>query len=155
MVDGEGVPLGVPQIQYEAPEAGGQKRKPGPERKTQRWVEGLRECARMASELEGVRPVSVMDREGDSFELFVEQRRLGAGGSAGAGAAQPAVGQGAAQAVRAGAGGAGAGEDGDRGGAPFGAAGNPPAAGQPEAGGAPGPGGVALAQGGVGAAKEQ
>ena len=28
VVDGEGVPLGVPQIQYEAPEAGGQKRKP-------------------------------------------------------------------------------------------------------------------------------
>ena len=38
---------------------------------------GAAECARMASELEGVRPVSVMDREGDSFELFVEQRRLG------------------------------------------------------------------------------
>ena len=77
VVDGEGVPLGVPQIRYEAPEAGGQKRKPAEERKTQRWVEGLRECARLASELEGVRPVSVMDREGDSFELFVEQRRLG------------------------------------------------------------------------------
>ena len=77
VVDGEGVPLGVPQIQYEAPEAGGPKRKPAGERKTRRWVEGLRECARLASELEGVRPVSVMDREGDSFELFVEQRRLG------------------------------------------------------------------------------
>ena len=77
VVDGEGVPLGVPQICYEAPEATGEKRKPAEERKTRRWVEGLRECARLASELEGVRPVSVMDREGDSFELFVEQRRLG------------------------------------------------------------------------------
>ena len=153
VVDGEGVPLGVPQIQYEAPEATGGKRKPAGERKTQRWVRGLRECARLASELEGVRPVSVMDREGDSFELFVEQRRLGTVDLL-VRAQPPALGQGVAQAVRAGAGGAGAG-DGDRGGAPFGAAGNPAAEGEREAGGAQGPGGVALAQGGVGAAQEQ
>ena len=37
VVDGEGVPLGVAQLQYEAPEATKQKRKPAPERKTQRW----------------------------------------------------------------------------------------------------------------------
>ena len=29
-----------------------------------RWVRGLRECAELAQQLHGVRPVSVMDREG-------------------------------------------------------------------------------------------
>ena len=42
-----------------------------------RWSRGLQECSAMAVELEGVRLVSVMDREGDCFELFVARRRLG------------------------------------------------------------------------------
>ena len=42
-----------------------------------RWSRGLQQCSAMAAELEGVRLVSVMDREGDCFELFVERRRLG------------------------------------------------------------------------------
>ena len=70
VVNGEGVPLGLPQIQYEAPDGQAQRRKP------QRWIRGLRECAELAGRLEGVRPVSVMDREGDVFALFAEQRRL-------------------------------------------------------------------------------
>ena len=55
VVDGEGVPLGVPQIQYEAPEAGGPKRKPAGERKTRQskgcgsapgWPRNWRGCDR-------------------------------------------------------------------------------------------------------------
>ena len=40
-------------------------------------MRGLQDCDRLARELDGVRPVSMADREGDLFELFVEQRRLG------------------------------------------------------------------------------
>ena len=53
------------------------KAKPPEERKTQRWVRGLRDCAEVAARLPGTRVVSVMDREADFFELFAEQRRLG------------------------------------------------------------------------------
>ncbi len=76
VVNGEGLPLGVPHIQYEAPDGQAQKGKPLEERKTYRWMRGLRACAALAEELDGVRPVSVMDREGDVFALFAEQRRL-------------------------------------------------------------------------------
>ena len=77
VVNGEGIPLGVPQIQYEAPDGNAQKNPPPEARKTQRWVRGLQETARLADELDGVRPIAVMDREADIFDLFVEQRRLG------------------------------------------------------------------------------
>ena len=77
VVNGEGIPLGVPQIQYEAPDGKAQRRKPLEERKTMRWIRGLRESAALAEELEGVRPVSVMDREGEVYAVFAEQRRLG------------------------------------------------------------------------------
>ena len=73
----EGIPLGVPLIQYETPDGQAQKNKPHAERKTQRWVRGLRDCAAMAKRLDGVELVSVMDREADVFDLFAEQRRLG------------------------------------------------------------------------------
>ena len=53
------------------------KKKPPEERKTQRWVRGLRDCAAVAERLPGTRVVSVMDREADFFDLFAEQRRLG------------------------------------------------------------------------------
>ena len=66
-----GVPLGVPLIQYDAPDG-----KPLEERKTFRWIRGLRDCAQMAAQLGGTRLVSVMDREADVFALFAEQRRL-------------------------------------------------------------------------------
>ena len=77
VVNGEGIPLGVSQIQYEAPDGQAQKGKPLEERKTMRWIRGLQDCAALAEQLEGVRPVSVMDREADVFALFAEQRRLG------------------------------------------------------------------------------
>ena len=76
-VNGAGIPLGLPQIQYETPDGQAQKDKPLEERKTMRWIRGLRGCAELAAELQGVRPVSVMDREADVFALFAEQRRLG------------------------------------------------------------------------------
>ena len=41
-----------------------------------RWIRGLRACAELARELDGVRPVALMDREADVFALFAEQRRL-------------------------------------------------------------------------------
>ena len=75
VANGEGIPLGVPQIQYEAPDGKAEQGKPLEERKTMRWVRGLRECAELAQQLHGVRPVSVMDREGDVYAIFAEQRR--------------------------------------------------------------------------------
>ena len=77
VVNGEGIPLGVPHIQYEAPDGQAQRGRPLEERKTFRWIQGLRACAAMAGELDGVRPVAVMDCEADVFALFAEQRRLG------------------------------------------------------------------------------
>ena len=76
-VNAQGVPLGLPLLQFEAPDGKREQDKPPPQRKTQRWVRGLRDCAAMAEQLEGVRVVSVMDREADFFELFDVRRRLG------------------------------------------------------------------------------
>ena len=76
-VNGEGIPLGVPQIQYEAPDGKAQRNKPLEERKTMRWIRGLRESSALAGALDGVRPVAVMDREGDVYAVFAEQQRLG------------------------------------------------------------------------------
>ena len=76
-VNGDGIPLGDPHIQYEAPDGAADLDKPPEERKTRRWVRGLQDCDRLARELDRVRPVSIADREGDLFKLFFEQRRLG------------------------------------------------------------------------------
>lgn len=73
----EGVPLGLPLLQFEAPDSRAQRSKPLEERKTFRWIRGLRDCAKMARQLPATRLVSVMDREGDVFALFAERRRLG------------------------------------------------------------------------------
>ena len=72
----EGIPLGVLKIQYEAPDGQAQRGRPLAERKTYRWVRGLRDCAAVAGQLAGTRVVSVMDREADVQALFAEQRRL-------------------------------------------------------------------------------
>ena len=45
------------------------------ERKSARWLRGLR--AEAARRLDGTQLISVMDREADFFEMFAEQRRLG------------------------------------------------------------------------------
>ena len=55
VVNGEGIPLKVPQIQYEAPDGQAEKGKRLEDRKTMRWIHGLRACAAPAGELEGVR----------------------------------------------------------------------------------------------------
>ena len=50
-VSGEGLPLGVPHIHYEAPDGQAEQRKPLEERKTMRWIRGLRACGALEVEL--------------------------------------------------------------------------------------------------------
>ena len=77
-VNPDGVALGVLRAAFDAPadpEAEGQPRaKPREERKSFRWVEGLRDCAQAAEQLSETRVVCVLDREADFLDLFVEQR---------------------------------------------------------------------------------
>ena len=73
----DGIPLGIPRIEYNAPDGKAEKGRPAEERKSARWLRGLRDASEMSSKLEGVRIVSVMDREGDFFALFAERERLG------------------------------------------------------------------------------
>ncbi len=75
-VSPQGIPLGVLKIQYEAPDGKAQRGRPLEERKTMRWIRGLRDCAEVAGQLAGTQVVSVLDREGDVQALFAEQRRL-------------------------------------------------------------------------------
>ena len=75
-VSPQGIPLGVLKIQYEAADGKAQRGRPLEERKTMRWIRGLRDCAEVAGQLAGTRVVSVLDREGDVQALFAEQRRL-------------------------------------------------------------------------------
>lgn len=77
----EGIPLGVLRAQCASPEpkskedARSAKITPIEEKKTFRWIVGLRDCAEVAREMPHTQLVSVMDREADFFELFDEQRR--------------------------------------------------------------------------------
>ena len=105
-VAGNGLPLGVARIAFEAPpppppkEKGkakgkGKKKEKANKKgkadkpatagseppsahppKTRRWVDALRDSAVLAEGLEGVRTVAVMDSEGDAFEVFDARRRL-------------------------------------------------------------------------------
>ncbi len=70
-----GIPLGVARIEYDAPDGRAEAGKPLEERKSGRWLRGLRDSA--AATPEGARAVAVLDREGDFFALFAERRRLG------------------------------------------------------------------------------
>ena len=76
-VNGDGVPLSVPQIQFESLDEPAGQAEPLKERKIGRWTRGLQECAVLAAQLDGVSAVSVMDCERDLFALLAEQRRLG------------------------------------------------------------------------------
>ena len=77
----EGLPLGVLSARCEAPEAKPEHDQrpsyavPIEQKKTFAWIEGLRECVQLAGQAPNTRLVCVMDREGDFFELFDEQRR--------------------------------------------------------------------------------
>jgi hypothetical protein len=45
------------------------------EKKTFRWIEGVRDCVGLAGEMPGTKLICVMDREADIFELFHEHRQ--------------------------------------------------------------------------------
>ena len=74
-----GLPLGVVNAKFVAPQPQAAERDDGPgkaarERKSAHWLEGFRDCAELARELGPTRVVCVMDREADDFRLFEEQR---------------------------------------------------------------------------------
>ena len=69
----EGLPLGVLRAQFDAPQPKGKGGAKG-DKKSARWLEGLRDCAAVQAQLPNTRVVSVMDREADFFELFDSQR---------------------------------------------------------------------------------
>ena len=77
-VNPDGVALGVLRAAFDAPEPPNpeEKGKPKPreERKSFRWVEGLRDCAAAAEHLPETRVVCTMDREADFLDLFIERR---------------------------------------------------------------------------------
>ena len=79
-VNPDGVALGVLRAAFDAPaspnpEAEGEPPpKPRAERKSFRWVKGLRDCAQAAEQLSQTRVVCTMDREADFLDLFVEHR---------------------------------------------------------------------------------
>ena len=77
-VNPDGVALGVLRAAFDAPEPPNpeEKGKPKPreERKSFRWVEGLRDCAAAAEQLAETRVVCTMDREADFLDLFIERR---------------------------------------------------------------------------------
>ena len=83
-VSEQGIPLGVPRIEFDCPEGGGERGKPPEERKSGRWLRGWRDSSLLAGEANavkgragGISVVSVMDREGDIAALFVEHRDRG------------------------------------------------------------------------------
>ncbi len=83
-VSGQGIPLGVPRIEFDCPDGGGERGKPPEERKSARWLRGWRDSSALAAEANAVRTraggtaaVSVMDREGDIAALFAERRDRG------------------------------------------------------------------------------
>jgi hypothetical protein len=73
----EGLPLGVLRAKMYAPERKGKAGKksigrPIEEKKSFRWLEGYRDCVAVAKKMPQTRLLTVMDREGDIFELFEE-----------------------------------------------------------------------------------
>ena len=72
VVSETGLPLGVLRAKLDAPKGGPAATRRA--KKTYRWIEGLRDCAEVSRSLDGVRVVSVVDREADFFALFDEQR---------------------------------------------------------------------------------
>lgn len=78
VVDTDGVPLGVLRAAFSARHPKTDKRKNEAitieQKKTFAWIEGLRDCVSVGSQLGQTRQVCVMDREADFFELFDEPR---------------------------------------------------------------------------------
>ena len=63
-VSPEGIPLGLLHIQYDAPDGQAQ-------RKTFRWIRGLRDCAEVAGQLAGPRPAHAPDLALDNCRVVV------------------------------------------------------------------------------------
>ncbi|WP_366637078.1 IS4 family transposase, partial [Aquisalimonas sp.] len=74
-VTGDGLPLGVLRTRFDALEPSRGKAQAAEEKKSFRWIEGLRDCAALAEALPKTRLVHVLDREADFYELFAEQQR--------------------------------------------------------------------------------
>jgi hypothetical protein len=74
-VSTEGLPLGVLRAHFDAPEPASAARKAPEQRKSRRWMDGLRDCVALAARCPDTRVVGVMDREADIFELFEQQRQ--------------------------------------------------------------------------------
>ena len=78
-VSGEGLPLGIARMGFDAPSQGdGQSEAAQTDAtgKIQRWVDAVVDCGQLVQELRGVRAIAVMDREGDAFEVFHAWRGL-------------------------------------------------------------------------------
>ena len=69
VVSGEGLPLGVAALQIDR---GHREQQP----KTRRWIEGLKDSAELARDLEQVTLIATLDREGDDIKVFDEHRKL-------------------------------------------------------------------------------
>ena len=92
VVNGEGVPLGVPQIQFEAPDGQAEKGKPLERRKTYRWIRGAA-GVRATGRAAGRRAAGVGDGPGGGRVRAVRGAAPAEeSGPAGAGAAQPFAG---------------------------------------------------------------
>jgi hypothetical protein len=78
--DAAGLPLGILRGDCYAPELKPERHGkdgryiPLEDKETYRWVEGQEDIARVASQLPGVRVVSIADREGDFYEHFYSQQ---------------------------------------------------------------------------------
>jgi hypothetical protein len=73
----DGMPLGVLRSVCYSPERKGKAGKqsvgrPIEDKKSFRWLEGYRDCVEVAKKTPKTRLLTVMDREGDIFELFVD-----------------------------------------------------------------------------------
>ena len=74
----DGLPLGVLRSQFDAPEAKDKaaKQAAAQQKKSYRWIDSLRDCATLAEALPKTRVISVVDREGDFYQLFDAQQHL-------------------------------------------------------------------------------
>lgn len=74
-VNPDGLPLGVLRSRFEAPEPKARGAASAEQKKSFRWIEGLRDCVALAEALPKTRVISVCDREADCYALFAEQQR--------------------------------------------------------------------------------
>ena len=78
VVTTEGLPLGVLQSKLTAPKPKDDNRPasaiPIEEKKTFSWIEGVRDCQGLKALMPHTSIINVMDREGDFFEMFDDQR---------------------------------------------------------------------------------